>query len=100
MMPVGYLPDMFGHIAQMPQILRLAGIGHAVVWRGVPAAVDKTAFWWVAPDGSRVARRVPLRLVLQRARPARAIRRSSSARARNYELELGDGGLRRRAASC
>ena len=24
-MDVGYLPDMFGHIAQMPQILRLAG---------------------------------------------------------------------------
>src|SRR5712692_1677865 len=22
--PVGYLPDMFGHVAQMPQILRLA----------------------------------------------------------------------------
>ena len=25
-MPVGYLPDMFGHVAQMPQILRRAGI--------------------------------------------------------------------------
>ena len=53
-MPVGYLPDMFGHVAQMPQILRLAGFGHAVVWRGVPEAIDRTAFWWVAPDGSRV----------------------------------------------
>jgi mannosylglycerate hydrolase len=53
-MPVGYLPDMFGHIGQMPQILRLAGIEHAVVWRGVPAAVDRTAFWWTAPDGSTV----------------------------------------------
>ncbi|MET0895026.1 MAG: alpha-mannosidase, partial [Acidimicrobiia bacterium] len=51
---VGYLPDMFGHVAQMPQILRLAGIEHAVVWRGVPSAVDRTAFWWQAPDGSRV----------------------------------------------
>ena len=45
---------MFGHIAQMPQILRLAGLEHAVVWRGVPAAVDRTAFWWGAPDGSTV----------------------------------------------
>ena len=27
---------------------------HAVVWRGVPAAVDRTAFWWEAPDGSVV----------------------------------------------
>lgn len=53
-MQVGYLPDMFGHIAQMPQLLRLAGIEHAVVWRGVPAAIDRSAFWWEAPDGSRV----------------------------------------------
>ena len=53
-MGVGYLPDMFGHVAQMPQILRLAGLAHAVVWRGVPAAIDRTAFWWQAPDGSRV----------------------------------------------
>jgi alpha-mannosidase len=53
-MPVGYLPDMFGHIAQMPQLLCLAGFDHAVVWRGVPAAVDRSAFWWSAPDGSTV----------------------------------------------
>jgi mannosylglycerate hydrolase len=53
-MDVGYLPDMFGHAAQMPQLLRLAGIEHAVVWRGVPAAVDRTAFWWQSPDGSTV----------------------------------------------
>jgi len=53
-MEVGYLPDMFGHVAQMPQLLGLAGFDHAVVWRGVPSAVDRTAFWWVAPDGSRV----------------------------------------------
>lgn len=52
--PVGYLPDMFGHIAQMPQLLRLAGLDQAVLWRGVPKAIDKTAFWWEAPDGSRV----------------------------------------------
>jgi hypothetical protein len=53
-MPIGYLPDMFGHVAQMPQILRLAGLDHAVVWRGVPAAIKRTAFWWSAPDGSTV----------------------------------------------
>ena len=51
---VGYLPDMFGHIAQMPQILRQAGFEHAVVWRGVPRAVNRTGFWWDALDGSRV----------------------------------------------
>jgi len=53
-MPVGYLPDMFGHIAQMPQILRRAGIDRAVVWRGVPAAIDRNRFVWRAPDGSAV----------------------------------------------
>ena len=53
-MDVGYLPDMFGHVAQMPQILRQAGFDHAVVWRGVPSAVDRTGFWWTAPDGSTV----------------------------------------------
>lgn len=53
-MPVGYLPDMFGHIAQMPQILRRAGIDRAVVWRGVPAAIDRNTFRWAAPDGSEV----------------------------------------------
>jgi mannosylglycerate hydrolase len=53
-MAVGYLPDSFGHAAQIPQLLRLAGIGHAVVFRGVPDSVESTAFWWEAPDGSRV----------------------------------------------
>jgi hypothetical protein len=53
-MPVGYLPDSFGHVAQIPQLLRLAGFEHAVVWRGVPSAVDRTAFVWSAPDGSAV----------------------------------------------
>jgi hypothetical protein len=53
-MEVGYLPDMFGHVAQMPQILTQAGLHHAVVWRGVPSSVDRTAFTWTAPDGSTV----------------------------------------------
>lgn len=54
-MEVGYLPDMFGHIAQMPQLLRQFGFAHTTVWRGVPSEVcDAPAFWWEAPDGSRV----------------------------------------------
>jgi len=53
-MRVGYLPDMFGHVAQMPQILRAAGIDTAVVWRGVPAAVDFHRFVWEGLDGSTV----------------------------------------------
>ncbi len=53
-MPVGYLPDMFGHCAQMPQVLRRAGLAHACIWRGVPSSVREHAFRWVAPDGSWV----------------------------------------------
>jgi mannosylglycerate hydrolase len=53
-MRVGYLPDMFGHVAQMPQLLRAAGIADAVVWRGVPSTVDRHAFRWESPDGSWV----------------------------------------------
>ncbi|MFI6299609.1 alpha-mannosidase [Nonomuraea sp. NPDC050790] len=53
-MEVGYLPDMFGHTAQMPQILRRAGLEYACVYRGVPAKVVTEAFAWVAPDGSAV----------------------------------------------
>jgi mannosylglycerate hydrolase len=54
-MAVGYLPDMFGHIAQMPQILRRAGLEQAVVWRGVPAEITGNRFRWRSPDGSEVA---------------------------------------------
>src|SRR5215468_1734041 len=34
-MNVGYVPDTFGHIAQLPQILRGFGMETAVFWRGV-----------------------------------------------------------------
>ena len=53
---VGYGPDIFGHVAQLPQLLRLGGVDQAVVWRGVPKVVGDaaTAFRWEAPDGSAV----------------------------------------------
>ena len=54
-MPLGYLPDMFGHIAQMPQILRGFGFDDTVVWRGVPSEVaTRPSFIWEALDGSSV----------------------------------------------
>jgi alpha-mannosidase len=53
-MRVGYLPDMFGHCAQMPQILRAAGLDVCVVWRGVPSVVDGHRFLWEGIDGSTV----------------------------------------------
>jgi alpha-mannosidase len=91
-MPVAYLPDMFGHVAQMPQILRLAGLADAVVWRGVPLAVDRTAFWWEAPDGSRVrAEYLYGSYSNGRELPDDAVQ--LIARARNYRLELGDTAL-------
>lgn len=89
---VGYLPDMFGHIAQMPQILRLAGIDHAVVWRGVPTAVEQTAFWWDAPDGSRVR----AEYLFGSYSNGRDIPKDAAglvARARDYELELDGAAL-------
>jgi len=53
-MAVGYLPDSFGHIAQMPQILKKSNIPYATFWRGVPDTVQESEFFWEAPDGSRV----------------------------------------------
>jgi alpha-mannosidase len=49
---VGYLPDQFGHVGQMPRILRDAGLDWALVWRGVPAAIDRSTFRWRSTDGS------------------------------------------------
>ncbi|MEI7849618.1 MAG: hypothetical protein WCK35_27735, partial [Chloroflexota bacterium] len=51
-MMVGYMPDSFGHIAQMPQILRGFEIKSACLWRGLDE--EPAEFWWQAPDGSRV----------------------------------------------
>ena len=55
-MKIGYLPDTFGHISQMPQILRGFGIDTAVFWRGLsgPPEKVKSEFYWQAPDGSTV----------------------------------------------
>ena len=53
-MRVGYLPDSFGHAAQMPQLYRQLGFRYAAVWRGVPLAIDRVAFDWEAPDGSQI----------------------------------------------
>ncbi|GAA0373935.1 hypothetical protein GCM10009530_25510 [Microbispora corallina] len=56
-MRVGYLPDQFGHCAQMPQILALAGLRVACLWRGVPASVGLDAFDWTGADGTTVRTR-------------------------------------------
>lgn len=53
---VGYMPDSFGHVAQMPQLLRLAGIDSFIFTRGLgdEAAGLGWLFQWAAPDGSTV----------------------------------------------
>ncbi|RIL05088.1 MAG: hypothetical protein DCC71_11725 [Proteobacteria bacterium] len=53
-MRVGYVPDQFGHVGQLPQILAGFGFPAAVLWRGVGADVDRTLFAWEAPDGTRL----------------------------------------------
>jgi alpha-mannosidase len=51
-MPVGYLPDLFGHVGQMPQIWRQVGLDNTILWRGFDGPYAE--YWWQAPDGSRV----------------------------------------------
>lgn len=52
----GYVPDTFGHVNQLPQILRGFDIGTFYFMRGLGADVDelRAEFWWEGPDGSRV----------------------------------------------
>jgi alpha-mannosidase len=52
-MPIGYVPDQFGHVGQLPQIFAGFGFEGAVLWRGVGANVEQSPFWWEAPDGTR-----------------------------------------------
>src|SRR5690606_1092469 len=54
-MKIGYLPDHFGLIGQMPQIFNDIGIDNCVFGRGYD--VDKhgsPVFRWQSPDGSEV----------------------------------------------
>lgn len=53
---VGYMPDSFGHLAQMPQILRKAGLDSFIFTRGHGEELETlgTEYWWRAPDGSTV----------------------------------------------
>jgi len=52
----GYMPDSFGHLAQIPQILRRAGLHSFIFTRGLgdEAPVLGWRFRWRAPDGSEV----------------------------------------------
>ena len=53
---IGYAPDAFGHVAQMPQILRGFGLDHLIFTRGLGDEAERAGavMWWEGPDGSRV----------------------------------------------
>ena len=51
---VGWLVDTFGHHAQMPQILKLAGYKSFWFSRGVPRPNFPAEFVWEGIDGSRI----------------------------------------------
>ena len=64
--PIGYLPDAFGNVGQMPQLLRQAGMTAAAFGRGVSLAGRAgtgdpkghrprcSEFLWESPDGSQI----------------------------------------------
>ena len=51
--PVGYVCDIFGHMAQLPQLFAGFGLKGAVVWRGL-ASTEPPRFLWESPDGTRI----------------------------------------------
>ena len=54
-MKIGYIPDPFGHITQMPQILRGFGIDNIIFWRGIEYDQSQgNEFIWQGPDGTEL----------------------------------------------
>ncbi|MDD4689141.1 MAG: glycoside hydrolase family 38 C-terminal domain-containing protein [Eubacteriales bacterium] len=55
-MPVTYLCDMVGHIAQMPQLVKGFNMNYFVGWRGILDGEERDAagYIWEAPDGSQI----------------------------------------------
>lgn len=52
-MKVGYLPDSFGHVSQLPQILKGFGIDTVFMSRGLPEGTPRD-FCWEGIDKTRV----------------------------------------------
>ncbi len=55
-MKAGYIPDPFGHLSQLPQILAGFGIPNVIFMRGMGDEADamNSEFWWEAPDGTQI----------------------------------------------
>ena len=59
-MKYGYICDIFGHIAQLPQIMNGFGIHGVLMQRGNNMDTTPPHFRWIAPDGSScIAYRTP-----------------------------------------
>ena len=89
--PVGYLPDMFGHVAQMPQILRLAGT--RALGRVARCAERRHADRVLVGGARRLARAEYLYGSYSNGRDLPDDAKQLVARAHGYELELGDARL-------
>ncbi len=50
----GYVPDIFGHSSQLPQILTGFGIDNAMLWRGLHGEGLPSELAWEGADGSHV----------------------------------------------
>lgn len=54
-MKIGYIPDPFGHISQLPQILKGFGIDNIIFWRGIEyGQTQGNEFIWQGPDGTEL----------------------------------------------
>lgn len=51
---VGYICDIFGHTAQLPQILNSFHMAGTVLGRGTNEHTTPSFFQWVSPDGSAI----------------------------------------------
>ncbi len=50
----GYICDIFGHIAQMPQIFAGMNLHHTVLGRGTNEHIQPMHFRWQSPDGTDI----------------------------------------------
>ncbi|MCA9907469.1 MAG: hypothetical protein KC519_02390, partial [Anaerolineae bacterium] len=52
----GYVPDPFGHVQQLPQILAGFGLRSFIFSRGLGPEIEELGgeFWWESPDGTRI----------------------------------------------
>lgn len=51
---LGYLPDSFGHPAQIPQLIKGLGMQELIFWRGPGPEVKSSEFIWEGPDGTTI----------------------------------------------